>query len=71
MVEGLSVDQVQSGLTVRNSDYDDQPVPDRETKAVAGSSGLFQMIESGRRPIPFKAISPTREGRAGAKGSDG
>jgi len=66
--EGSSVDQVQGGLTFKNSDNGDQSVPDREGKVVAGSPDLFQVIESGRRSIPFKAISPTKEGRFGANG---
>ena len=42
-------------------------MPDREAKVVAGSPDLFQMIESGRGPVPFESESPTREGRFGAK----
>ena len=71
MGKDSSVDQVQSGLTFKNRDNDDRSVSGRETKVVTGSPDLFQMIESGRRPVPFKAITPTREGQGGPKGNDG
>lgn len=40
--EDSSVDQVPGGLTFKNSDNGDHPVPDREVEVVAGSPDCFR-----------------------------